>query len=79
MSKSTEESQDIEPLFDIEDRGFRVRAFYLPESLGSDAHVTITRNGELFRMDQVIGYKVFNISAHFHDMVDDWLWKEGNM
>lgn len=66
---------DIQPIFDVTDRGYRVRAFYVPDTLISPelAHLTITRNGALIRLGYCPAYSVWNVAAHFRDWVDDWL------
>ena len=67
------------PIFDIKDRGFRVRAWYLKEKLNgiqSNALVKITKNdGKLYRRFKWPAYKIFNIAAHFQDIVDGELEK----
>jgi len=62
------------PIFDIKDRGFRVRAWYLKEK--PNALVKITKNdGKLYRRFKWPAYKIFNIAAHFQDIVDGELEK----
>ena len=62
------------PIFDIKDRGFRVRAWYLKEK--PNALVKITKNdGKLHRRFKWPAYKIFNIAAHFQDIVDGELEK----
>jgi hypothetical protein len=58
--------------FDIEDRGFRVRAFYLEDDSG-DAEIEMTKDGEPFKNFRYPAYRIWNIAAHFSDMVDDLL------
>ncbi len=78
MATQLEQLEPISPLFDIEDRGFRVRAFYVPETLNDSnmAHVCITRDGNLRYLGYYEGYRIFNLAAHFQDFVDVELWKE---
>jgi hypothetical protein len=57
------------------DRGFSVKAFYLLHSDG-DALVEITRDGEPYRRFLWPAYKIWNIAAHFSDIVDGEI--EGN-
>jgi hypothetical protein len=61
-----------QPLFDLDDRGFNVKAWYLKDSEESkgDALVEIRRDGELLRQFLFPAYKIYNISAHFGDIVD---------
>ena len=61
------------PIFDIMDRGFRVRAWYFNEKgkfTKTDALVKITKDGRLCRRFKWPAYKIFNIAAHFEDIVD---------
>lgn len=58
------------------DRGFTVKAFYLKEP-PSDALVEVYRDGEPYRRFLYPAYKVWNISAHFGDIVTGEI--EGNM
>jgi hypothetical protein len=51
------------------DRGFTVKAHYLKEPKG-DALVEILRDGEPYRRFLYPAYKVWNIAAHFNDIVD---------
>lgn len=50
------------------DRGFTVRASYLTEPKG-EALVEISREGEPYRRFLYPAYKVFNIAAHFSEIV----------
>lgn len=71
---------EIQPIFDVTDRGYRVRAFYVPDTLISPelAHVTITRNGEIVRLGYYMAYRIWNVAAHFRDWVDEWLAMENS-
>ena len=65
------------PEFDIEDRGYRARAWYvenIPESRG-DAIVEIQKGGEVIKKFYFPAYKIWNIVAHFRDIVDGELEK----
>lgn len=57
------------------DRGFSVKVFYLAEPPG-EALVEITRDGEPYRRFLWPDYKIWNIAAHFSDIVDGEI--EGN-
>ena len=57
------------------DRGFQVRAHYLLEPKG-DALVEIFREGQPLRRFLFPAYKIWNIAAHFGDIVTSEL--EGN-
>ncbi len=50
------------------DRGFTVKAHYLKEPSG-DALVEIFREGEPYRRFLFPAYKIWNIAAHFSDIV----------
>ena len=50
------------------DRGFTVKAFYLKSPAG-DALVEICRDEQPYRRFLYPAYKVWNIAAHFHDIV----------
>ena len=63
-----------ELVFDLTDRGFNVKAWYLNDDSGN-ALVKITKNGKLQREFKWPAYKIFNISAHFKDIVDGELEK----
>ena len=54
------------------DRGFTVKASYLLEPKG-DALIEIFKDGELLRWFLFPAYKVWNIAAHFSDIVDSEL------
>jgi hypothetical protein len=58
------------------DRGFTVKAHYLTEPRG-DALVEIFKDGEPYRRFLYPAYKVWNIAAHFSDIVDGEI--DGNM
>lgn len=54
------------------DRGFSVKASYLVQPQG-DALIEIFRDGEPLRWFLFPAYKVWNIAAHFSDIVDSEL------
>ena len=69
--KTLKECADIVRGF-YPDRGFTVRASYLkdvPESKG-DALIEIFRDGQPLRAFLFPAYKIYNIAAHFRDIVD---------
>jgi hypothetical protein len=49
-------------------RGYSVKAFYLKDS--QDALVEITKGGKSHRSFLFPAYKIWNIAAHFEDIVD---------
>ena len=52
------------------DRGFTVKAFYLCEPNNGDALIEVYREGEPYRRFLFPAYKIWNIAAHFSDIVD---------
>lgn len=56
------------------DRGYTVRADYCKSPAG-DALVQIFKDGELVRRFLFPAYKVFNIAAHFSDIVSSEIEK----
>ncbi len=61
----TEEEES--PIFSITDRGFNLKAWYLEDG---NSKVIITQNGEPFKEFLYPSYKIFNIAAHFSDIID---------
>lgn len=57
------------PEFDIKDRGFRVRAWYIEDGKG-DAFIEIQKDGKVYKEFKYPAYKIWNIAAHFSDIVD---------
>lgn len=51
------------------DRGFSIKAHYLCEPSG-EALIEITRDGEPYRRFLYPAYKIWNLAAHFGDIVD---------
>jgi len=64
--------KDGKCLFDINDRNFNVRAWYLKDAKKSkgDALVEIRHNGKKVKEFIFPAYKIYNIAAHFSDIVD---------
>lgn len=59
--------------FDRQDRGYRIRAWYRDTAEGKtdgDALVEITNKGKLLRHFLYAAYKIWNLAAHFSDIVD---------
>jgi hypothetical protein len=54
------------------DRGFTIKAFYLSEPAG-DALVQIFKDDKPFREFLYPAYKIWNLAAHFKDIVDSEL------
>lgn len=55
--------------FDHEHRGYRFVATYLTEPKG-DALIEISKDGTVVRATLWPAYKIWNIAAHAHDIVD---------
>lgn len=72
------ERENGEPMFDIDDRGYNVKAWRLNDTEESkgDALVEIRKNNELIRDFLFPAYKIFNIAAHFSDIVDSEIKKD---
>ena len=56
------------PVFDISDRGFRLRCFHIE---GQTSMIVIERDGKTIREFEYEAYRVWNIAAHFGDIVDE--------
>lgn len=52
------------------DRGFTVKAYYLEAPHAQHALVEIFKENEPYRRFLFPAYKIWNIAAHFHDIVD---------
>jgi len=70
---------NIAPVYDLEYKGFRVRAFLGLEN-DQDADIEITRHGEpygqVYRSFKYPAYRIWNIAAHFNEIIDDVLRQE---
>lgn len=53
-----------------EDRGYKCKATYLKEPNGGDALIEIFKDGKPLRAFLFPAYKIWNIAAHFRDIVD---------
>lgn len=51
-------------------RGYSVRASYLKKPNESDALIEIFKDGAFSRSFKYPAYRIYNIAAHFTDMVD---------
>ena len=54
--------------------GFQLRAFFTD---GLEARIEITRDGVPFRKGTYPAYRIWNLSAHWHAMVDEYLRTPG--
>lgn len=52
------------------DRGYTIRASYLKEPHKADALIEVMKEGEVIRKFLFPAYKIYNLSAHFKDIVD---------
>lgn len=66
------------PVFDITDRGFNAKAWYLvnTEESKGDALIEIKYDDVVVRQFIFPAYKIWNIVAHFSDIVDGELSKD---
>ena len=63
--------------FEIEGHsGFSVKASRLMQPNDGDALIEIFRDGKAFREFRYPAYRIYNIAAHFGDIVDEILEKE---
>jgi hypothetical protein len=56
--------------YEKEDRGYVVRAWY-GASPGDPASIEIRKGDEVVREFQYAAYRIWNIAAHFDEIVDD--------
>jgi hypothetical protein len=60
------------------DRGYTCRANYLKPPHGGDALVEIFKDGQPVREFLFPAYKIWNIAAHFRDIVDSEISKDAH-
>jgi hypothetical protein len=72
------EKENEKPEFDIDDRDFNVKAWYLKntEESKGDALIEVKYKDKLIRQFLFPAYKIWNIAAHFSDIVDGELSKD---
>ncbi|MBU2018014.1 MAG: hypothetical protein KJ941_00080 [Bacteroidetes bacterium] len=72
------EKENEKPEFDIDDRDFNVKAWYLKDTEESegDALIEVKYKDKLIRQFLFPAYKIWNIAAHFSDIVDGELSKD---
>ena len=60
------------PVFDINDRGYNVKAYYLKDTEieKGDALIEIRKEDKILKQFIFPAYKIWNIAAHFNDIVD---------
>jgi hypothetical protein len=54
----------------IPDRGYTIRASYLKEPRKGDALIEVMKDGQVVRQFLFPAYKIYNLQAHFCDIVD---------
>ncbi len=69
--KEREKEKD-KPEFDITDKGYNVKAWYVKdtETEKGDALIEVRKEEEIIRQFIFPAYKIWNIAAHFKDIVD---------
>ena len=77
MLKLDRKTEKETPEFDVDDRGFNVKAWYLENTaeLKGDAVIEVSYDNEIIRQFLFPAYKIYNIAAHFRDIVDGELSK----
>jgi hypothetical protein len=60
------------PEFNISDSGYNVKAWYLKDTdtEKGDALIEIKKDGSIIRKFIFPGYKIWNIAAHFHNIIN---------
>lgn len=56
--------------YEHSDRGYTVRCWY-GLTPADDAHIEITKGEETVKVFDYPSYRIWNIAAHFHDIVND--------
>ena len=59
--------QDEKLAFKVEYKGFVAEGYW---GAGADGRVVVTRDGQLFKEFAYPAYKIFNIAAHWQDIVE---------
>lgn len=74
MDRAKEENK---PAFDINDRGYNVKAFYLKDTKTEkgDSIIEIRKGEDIVKSFIFPSYKIWNIAAHFSDIVDSEIAK----
>ena len=68
-------AEEMKLAFEKEYKGFKIRAFW---GDGRDARIEITRNGKEYKTFYYPGYKIFNLAAHFDEIVESELRGDDN-
>jgi hypothetical protein len=77
MMENREKEKEA-PIFSLDDRSFNVKAWYLKDTEESkgEALVQLRYGEELVRELLFPAYKIWNIAAHFSDIVDGELSRD---
>ncbi len=83
-SEKTLTSAPVEPIVDkiafegpnTPDRGYTIRASYLKEPHAGDALIEIMHEGAVVRTFLFPAYKIYNLPAHFGEIVDSEIAKD---
>ena len=77
MTLTARKFENKKPEFNIDDRGFNAKAWHLKDTDSSkgDALIEIRYNRKLIRSFLFPSYKIWNIAAHFGDIIDGELSK----
>ena len=74
MTDALSTEQEVEKVafenLDKPDRGYAVRASYLKKPNDGDALIEIFKDGAVIRSFRYPAYRIWNIAAHFSEIVD---------
>ena len=62
----------------IPDRGYTMRASYLKAPRNGDALIEVMKDGQPLRRFLFPAYKIYNLQAHFRDIVDGEIVKSAS-
>ena len=68
-------TQGAKVAFEVEHKGFRAVGYW---GGGADGRVVVSKDGEQIKEFAYPAYKIFNIAAHWHDIIDGELEGNGN-
>ena len=61
--------------FDVQHKGFKAAGYW---GAGADGRVVVSKDGETIKEFEYPAYKIFNIAAHWHDIIDGELEDHGD-
>lgn len=72
MKFKDRETEKDKPEFDINEAAYNVKAYYLKntETSKGDALIEVRKDSEIIRQFIFPAYKIWNIAAHFKDIVE---------